>query len=255
MRLRQALNRPWLAPASGLALLVACVLALEWAGHAGWISAFFLPPPSEIALAGWRLGDEEPLGAAFMTTLMLTLSATAASAALGITAGWLMYRYGDFGRAYEAWVGALFSAPLILLYPLFLVLFGRNLFTVALMGFLAGVIPVVLKTFEGLRGVPRVLINVARSFNLDERGILFKVLLPAARPAVFTGLRLSFIYCTINIVGLEYLTNFGGLGFLVGRMYDRFDIPAMYATVAFVLLVSVLGFWAAERIERLFTRR
>lgn len=248
----QTLIRPWVAPATGGMLLVLCVLALEWAGQSGWISAFVLPPPSEIARAAWHLGDDEPLGAAFMMTLTLSVSATLASAVFGIGIGWLLYRHSDFGRAYEAWVGALFSAPLILLYPLFLVLFGRTLFTIGVMGFIAGVIPVILKTFEGLRGVPPVLINVARSFNLDERAILFKVQLPAARPAVFTGLRLSFIYCTINIVGLEYLANFGGLGFMVGRMYDRFDIPAMYAAVAFVLLVSVLGFWAAERLERQF---
>ena len=47
----------------------------------------------------------------------------------------------------------------------------------------------------------------------------------AARPAIFTGLRLCLIYAMINVVGIEFLANLGGLGFLVGEMFDRYDIP------------------------------
>jgi len=239
-----------LAPAAGFAALVLALAAVEWAARAGWISPFLTPPPSEIAVAGWRMAAEEPLASAFFTTLGVALAATIAAALAGIPAGWAMYRFPTLGQAYEDWVAALFSAPLILLYPLFLVLFGRGLLTIAMIGFLSGVIPMTLKTYEGFGAVPKVLVNVARSFNLPETAVLAKVLLPAALPTVFTGLRLAFIYTTINVVGLEYLVNIGGLGYLVGRMYDRYDIPAMYAAVAFVLLISVLGFWVAERLER-----
>ena len=245
--------RDWLPAAVGAAIVIALVGLLEIAGRAGWVSPYLVPPPSEIAEASWRLAQEEPLAAAFFTTLLVSLAATLASALIGIPAGWLMYRYPAHGIAYEAWAGAMFSAPLILLYPLFLVLFGRNLHTIAIIGFISGVVPVLLKTYEGLARVPEVLVNVARSFRLSETQILSKVLLPSALPAVFTGLRLSFVYTTINVVGLEYLANFGGLGFLVGRMYDRFDIPAMYGAVMFVLVVSVLGFYAAERLEQAFS--
>ena len=242
--------RAWLAPASGLAALIVFLAALEWAARSGWISPFLTPPPSEIAAAGWRMAAEEPLAAAFFTTLLLALGATAAAAVVGIVAGWLLYRFSAFGAAHESWLAAPFSAPLILLYPLFLVLFGRGLLTLFMIGFLSGAIPMLLKTYEGFSSVRQVLVNVARSFNVSERGILAKVLLPAALPTLFTGLRLAFIYATINVIGLEYLANLGGLGYLVGRMYDRFDIPAMYAAVCFVLLLSALGFYAAERLER-----
>lgn len=223
---------------------------LEWASRSGQISSFVVPAPTEVAAAGWRLMHEAPLARAFFSTLFVSLAATAVAALAGIPGGWLLYRFRAVGAAYESWAAALFAAPLILLYPLFLVFFGRTLFTIGAMGFVVGVIPVLLKTYEGLRGVPQVLVNVARSFNLDERGILVKVLLPSALPSVFTGIRLTFIYTTINVVGLEYLANFGGLGFLVGDMYDRFDIPAMYSAVVFVLVVSVVGFAGAERLER-----
>jgi len=244
----------WLAPAAGFAVLVLALAALEWAASVGWVSPFLTPPPSEIAAAGWRMAAEEPLASAFFSTLGVVLAATVAAAVMGIPAGWAMYRFPLLGNAYENWVAALFSAPLILLYPLFLVLFGRGPLTIGMIGFLSGVIPVILKTYEGFTAVPVVLVNVARSFNLPESALLRKVLLPAALPTVFTGLRLCFIYTTINVVGLEYLVDVGGLGFMVGLMYDRYDIPAMYAAVTFVLLISMLGFSAAERLERRWGR-
>ena len=247
--------RRWLAPAAGFAALVLALAALEWAARAGWVSPFLAPPPSQIALEGWQMAAEEPLASAFFSTLAVALAATVAAAAAGVPAGWAMYRFSTLGKAYEDWIAALFSAPLILLYPLFLVLFGRGALTIGIIGFLSGVIPMTLKTYEGFSAVPKVLVDVARSFNLPEAAVLAKVLLPAALPTVFTGLRLAFIYATINVVGLEYLVNIGGLGYLVGRMYDRYNIPAMYAAVAFVLLISVLGFWAAERLERRLGRR
>jgi NitT/TauT family transport system permease protein len=118
------------------------------------------------------------------------------------------------------------------------------------MGFIVGVIPIILKTREGLLAVRPVLINVARSFGADEGEILRKVLLPSARPAIFTGLRLCLIYAMTNIVGIEFLANLGGLGFLVGDMYDRYDIPAMYAAIVCLVLTSFLFYGMTGRAER-----
>jgi len=81
-----------------------------------------------------------------------------------------------------------------------------------MMGFSAGVAPIVLKTLEGLSGTRRVLINVGKSFNLTPSQQFWKILFPAALPTIFVGLRLGLIFSLINIVGIEFLINFGGLG-------------------------------------------
>jgi len=154
------------------------------------------------------------------------------------------------GGAYENWIAALFSAPLILLYPMFLVVFGRTPAVCIAMGFLVGIIPVILKTREGFMDVKPVLVNVARSYGAGDAEILRTVLLPAARPAIFTGLRLCLIYAMINVVGIEFLANLGGLGFLVGEMFDRYDIPAMYAALICLILTSALFYTLTGRAER-----
>ena len=84
--------------------------------------------------------------------------------------------------AFETWVGALAAAPIVLMYPLFLVIFGRSTTTIVMIGFAAGLAPVILKTVEGLAGTRQVLIDVGRSFKLTPAQQFRKVLLPAALP-------------------------------------------------------------------------
>ena len=69
-------------------------------------------------------------------------------------------------------------------------------------------------------------------------------------PTVFVGVRLGMIFALINIVGVEFLINFGGLGQLVNELAERYDLPGTYAAICFVILVSIMFFMATERIER-----
>lgn len=240
----------WANRGVGLAAL-GLLLAL-WQGVValGWVSPFLLPPPTQTMEALPRLFLEEGLASRFVSTFATTLSATAIASFVGIAIGWLLYRRPILGKAYESWFGAAFSAPLILLYPLFTVIFGRGLVTVVIMGTIAGVIPVVLATLQGLRAIPQVYLNVARSMQMTEWQLAFKVLLPASLPSIFTGIRLCLIYAMIYIVAIEYLLNIGGLGAVVGEHYDRYDIPGMFAAIVSVVAASVVFFAATESLER-----
>src|SRR5665213_7251 len=150
----------------------------------------------------------------------------------------------------ETWVAALASAPFVLMYPLFMVIFGRNAWTIIMMGFVSALPPVILKTIEGLSGTRKVLVNVGRSFNLTGTQQFWKILFPAALPTFFVGIRLGLIFALINIVGTEFLINFGGLGQLIEDLAERYDLAGTYAAICFVILVSILFFMTLEKIER-----
>ena len=92
----------------------------------------------------------------------------------------------------------------MLAYPLFLVIFGRSQLTIVMMGFAAGVAPVILKTLEGLLGTRRVLVTVARSLMLTPMQQFRMVLLPSAIPTIFVGIRLGLIVALINVVGSSF---------------------------------------------------
>ena len=183
-------------------------------------------------------------------TLGQTFAATALALLAGIPFGYFLYRQRTFGEAYEGWLAALFAAPIVLLYPLFLVIFGRGYVTLVLMGFIPAVIPIVMKTREGLLTIPKTFLNVGRSFKVTDRDMFWKIMLPAAVPSIFTGIRLGVMYGLVNIVAIEYLIDFGGLGRIVSEMYFRFEVPGTYASILFVILVSVLFYWGFGWIER-----
>jgi NitT/TauT family transport system permease protein len=229
--------------------LLGVLSALEIVIRSGVISEFVLPPPSAIGASFHRVLVEEDLLGRFAATATEALGASVLIALIGIPTGVLLQRFGTLRAAFETWVAAMAAAPLVLAYPLFLVIFGRSALTITMMGFVAGLAPVILKTLEGLSAVKPVLLDVGRSHRLTRSQMFWKIEFPAAVPTIFTGLRLGLIFALINVVGIEFLINFGGLGQLINDLAERYDLPGTYAAVVFVILVSVVFFAALERIE------
>jgi NitT/TauT family transport system permease protein len=208
---------------TGIFTAVAALLVLELLIDADWVNAYLVPPPSAVLLSFGRMITEEHIAERFLLTAAEALGTGLLLVAVGIPLGLLLHRFPLIRRATETWVAAYASAPLVLAYPLFLVIFGRSALTIVMIGFFAGLSP-------------------AQHF--------WKVLLPAAAPTIFVGLRLGLIFALINIIGVEFLINFGGLGQLINDLAERYDLPGTYAAICFAVLVSVVFFAALERIER-----
>jgi ABC-type nitrate/sulfonate/bicarbonate transport system permease component len=238
------------ARATGIAATIAVVAALEALIRIGVVNRYVVPLPSEILMAVPRIVAEEHVASRFWQTLQEVIWAALLIALVGIAAGALLHRSRVLRAACESWVGALAAAPIVLVYPLFLVIFGRSATTIVMIGFAAGLAPVILKTLEGLSGTRRVLLHVGASFRVTPSQQFWKILLPAALPSIFTGLRLGLIFAMINIVGVEFLINFGGLGQLINELAERYDLPGTYGAILFVILTSILFFAATERLER-----
>jgi len=238
------------ARAFGAASVIAAIAAIELLIRAGVINRFVVPLPTEILVALPRIVAEENVLHRLAQTAQEVLWASVLLAGIGIPIGALFYRYALLRAACESWVGALAAAPIVLMYPLFLVIFGRSATTIVMIGFASGLAPVILKTTEGFAGAPRVLIDVGRSFKLTPTQEFWKILLPAALPSVFVGMRLGLIFAMINIVGVEFLINFGGLGQLINELAERYDLPGTYGAIAFVVLTSIVFFDVTLRLER-----
>jgi len=243
------MSRRALSGAAGLVGVAAVALIVEAVVGAGWISPLIIAPPSSLPVAFEKLWVEGFVVEPFALTIGQAFAATSAAALVGIPCGYLLWRRPTLGAAYEPWIGAAFAAPTILLFPLFLVLFGRTYATTIFVGFLAAVVPVVLKTREALLGVPRVLLDVGRSLRLSEAALVRRIAFPAAVPGIFTGLRLALIYALVNVIGMEFLIDFGGLGRIVSEMYFRYEIPGMYAAIFLIVAVSWTFLAALARLE------
>src|SRR5436309_15204035 len=243
-------NRRYAPAALGLGSFILLLAAIELLIRIGLINRFIVPMPSEIIAAFPRVIMEESVLARFLLTAGEAFTASVLVAIFGVAGGVMLYRYHLLRLATETWVAAVAAAPLVLMYPLYLVIFGRSALTIVMMGFTAGIAPVILKTLEGLLATRRVLINVGKSFNLTPSQQFWKILFPAALPTIFVGLRLVLIFALINIVGVEFLINFGGLGQLINELSASYYRAGTYASICFVILVSVCVFVIMERLER-----
>lgn len=238
----------------GLGSIVTFFLIGELLVQTAVLNRFIIPPPSEIIGSFPRIILEEHVLRRFVLTLVECLTAGIMLTLFGVSGGVLMHRYKLLQQACETWVAAMASAPIVLCYPLFMVIFGRNAWTIIMIGFISGLPPVMLKTIEGISGTRKVLVNVGRSFNLTATQQFWKILFPASLPTIFVGVRLGLIFALINVVGVEFLINFGGLGQLINDLAERYDLAGTYAAICFVILVSVLFFMALEKAERWLTR-
>jgi NitT/TauT family transport system permease protein len=118
------------------------------------------------------------------------------------------------------------------------------------MGALTAAIPISLNVLDGLAGVSGTLENVGRSFNVTGAQMFWKIQLPAAAPTIFVGLRLGLIYALVNVIGIEFLIVYGGLGRVVSSMYDNYEFPGMYAAIIFIVLIAFLLFWVLQHGEK-----
>jgi NitT/TauT family transport system permease protein len=240
----------FLAGACRAAVVILFLLFVEFAVAKGWISPLFVSRPSNTIVTFWQMTMDGSIFPIAGTTIYMVLMTFVIGASLGLPLGYALWRYPLFGRACEPLLGSLFASPLILLYPMFLVLFGRTLTAIIAQAVVVGVIPIILGTQNGLRQVSQTLLDVGSIFQLNQSQFFRHVLLPASAPLIFTGLRLGFIYMLLSVIAMEYVVAMGGVGNLISGAYFRLDTDELYVGVFLVIIFSVFFFRILLRGQR-----
>jgi NitT/TauT family transport system permease protein len=137
---------------TGALTVVAFLAVLEAVIRLGWLNRYIVPPPSEVMSSFYRVITEEHVVTRFFFTAAECLATGIMLTVFGILGGVILQRYELLRQATETWVAALAAAPVVLAYPLFMVIFGRNSLTIIMIGFVAALPPVILKTIEGIAG-------------------------------------------------------------------------------------------------------
>jgi NitT/TauT family transport system permease protein len=124
------------------------------------------------------------------------------------------------------------------LFPVFILLFGIGEPSKVVLIYWGAQWPILLSTITGVKSVDPLLTKAARSMNASTLQIFFKVILPAAFPAIFTGVRLAATHSILILIAAEMIGADRGLGYLVYDSQVRFEIPLMYAGI---ISLSLLG--------------
>ena len=225
---------------SRVGVVVLALLATEAVVRGGLVSRLILSAPSTVAVKAWEdIRSGELLAHLTVTAVEFSLAFLAALL-LGASFGILFFRFRLIGGAVEPLLLAFFAAPSILLYPVFMTLFGLGSAVVVSMAIVTGTIPIMVNVSAGLSGVERIFVKLGLSLKATPWQLFWKIMLPAATPAIFSGIRMGFTYTFISVIAVEFLLFSGGLGRLVSWRYFIFDTEGLYAGIAMVIVVAAV---------------
>ena len=215
------------------------IILLEALARGGIVKRTILVSPSEMVYTLWGHIIANEVTPHFIRTMIETFASFAMAAVLGITIGILFWRFIRIGRMFEPYIVSIYAMPLVMFYPLLLIFLGLGSPPIIFITVITSIIPVILNTTIGFREIREVMHKVAKSNRCTPWQTFSKVLLPAATPYVFTGLKLGFIYALIVTIGMEFILTDLGLGFQVHQYYDFFKTPSMYAYILLNLFIAI----------------
>ncbi|CAI8932652.1 MULTISPECIES: ABC transporter permease [unclassified Pseudomonas] len=227
----------WRLRLKGLALPVLIIVFLEIIVRIGWLPAYQMPAPSEIALT---LGDlaEGALWKHISASLLRVLLGFAIGAGLAlIFAAWV-----GLSREAEAYLEPTFaglrSIPSLAWVPLLLLWLGIDETSKVVLIAIGAFFPVYLNGVAAIRNIDRKLVEVGHMYGFSRRCLVRRILLPAALPGLFTGLRSGMSLAWMFLVAAELIAATKGLGYLLsdGRETSRPDI-----VLAAIIVLALLG--------------
>lgn len=237
-----------------LSIILAALTLVESAVRLGWISTFFLAAPTRALVVLW---EQIVFGKALVLTgitLYEIAMSLVISVTFGVLAGFLLWRYKLIGSSYEMFLAALFSSPVILAYPIFLVTFGRTSAAVIALSSIFGLIPIIINTKGAFQSVNPVLLQVGASMSLTSQQMFRHILVPAVAPTIFSGIRLALTYILKSVLGLEYVAQVGGIGMWLSDAAYKFEVEEVYAGLFGTVLLSILFLYLINRSEVLARR-
>jgi NitT/TauT family transport system permease protein len=141
--------------------------------------------------------------------------------------------------AIEPMIAATYPIPKLAIMPLILLVFGlgelSKVFTIGIGVFYL----VVINTMAGVLSIDKIYLDVARNYGAGRRDFYLTVAFPGALPMIFAGLKLGMGMALILVVAAELSAARAGVGWMIWRAYDMFDIEQMFIAL---IMLSVLGY-------------
>ncbi len=234
-----------------LKLLSAAVVFGAWeiAGHIPVSYAFPTFLESMSALVALTL--DGTIFTAYAETLKPLVVGVIISAFLGIGIGLWIGLSSKFDWLFSPIFVVMQAAPLAALIPLLIMVYGIGLTSKVIVVCIMAMPVIVLNTSGAVRNTPSMLKEMARAFLGSERDIVLKIIIPAASPIIFAGLRLGISAGFIGAILSELKITPTGVGDIITYSRSIADYPSMYAAIFSIIVLAVLFLNLLEKIERI----
>lgn len=232
------------------------VLLLELLCRTGAISARVLIPPSEMAVHLFALLRSGRIDADLSGTLGNVAASIVLAVTVGFALGGLIHSLPRVRRAIEPFLASYYALPFFAFYPVLIVLFGIGRLPIVVIGFLFGVVAMLMATLNGFDRIPRAMVRTAKAYRMDPVRTALRIKLPYAAPFLFTGVKLAVAYSFIGVIAAEFIMASSGLGYSIAYAFNNFDNRTMYALMLLIIvLVTVVNALLYVFENRLMRRR
>ncbi len=242
------MTRRFVAAATQLALPIVVVATWWW-----WSSgsdSFYFPPLPDILRTFRDTWLFEQVGSDVVPSLGRLGAGYGLAVLVGIGAGTALGLSPSARRVSAPILEILRAIPPPALIPPGIVVLGLGNSLKVLIIALASLWPILLNTTDGVAGVEPVMIDTARSYGCGPGKRLRHVILPAALPQVFAGLRTSLSVAIIVMIVSEMVASTEGIGFFILRSQRSFAVSEMWSGVLLLGLLGLALTAALTSIER-----
>ena len=236
-------------------LLVLALLAVwEAVPRLGLADPAFLPPFSDVIAAGWHLAQSGELYDDVAASLLRALSGFLISVVLIVPLGLVVGWYARLGELLNQFIEVCRNTAPLALLPVFILMLGIGELSKITMVIYSCAWPLLLNTIAAVKQVDPLLIKSARTMGASPQQLFRKVILPAALPTIFVGIRLASASAMLVLVASEMVGAKAGLGYLIIYSQYSFLIPQMYFGILGITVIGLTFNAVLEALERRLMR-
>lgn len=234
-------------------LSILCILVI-WIIGSG-INSAIIPSPAQVAERMVKLCVTPVARTSLPGHILASLVRVFKALFLAIAVGIPMGVFIGWSKPFAATVGVLFEMirpiPALAWIPLLIAWFGVSETSKVVMVFLGALMPIVVNSYTAIKLVPSLYIDVGKMFNaVTDRQLLTRIVLPASLPTIFAGIRNSTSVAWMVVLAAEMLAAKSGLGFLINRGMESFDVPLVMCGMVLIGVIGALLALLTNLIER-----
>jgi NitT/TauT family transport system permease protein len=244
---REKIVDRWIA----FAIAIAILAAWEVSARNEWIESLVFPPPTRILgnfATLWRNGLLHNVALTLVRFLGGVIVGAIPGIILGLCIGWSP----RLRRIFDPFIAAIHPIPKIVLFPLFIVIFGINEWAKIAAVALTVFFPSLINAAAGAREISPLYFEVVRSYG-GRRAALFRhVVLPGSLPMILSGIRIAANLGLLVTVAIEFTVTSAGIGSIIWMALQTMRIEDLYGGVVVIALIGItinaLIQWLLRRI-------
>lgn len=234
-----------------LAMPVILLALWEMVARVELIDARFFSAPTEILTTLVSLGSSGDLWLHTSASLRRVAIGFVTGGVAGVLLGIAMGLSWVVRSALKPLIAATYPVPKIALLPVMLLIFGIGDTALVVLVAVGVFYHILINTTAGVVNIPDIYLDVARDFGVSRTRFVFTVALPGALPVIFAAIRLAWGIALIVVVAAEFTSANEGLGQLIIRSWQVFNVERMFAGLVVTGVIGWVSFLLIDLAERI----